>query len=194
MAKKISLEKKESLLKKMAQNSNISLRKLAKENGVGYTTLCSWRQKMQATRPAVVVATTTMAGEVEGSVGNMSQPNINAENWPSNKKFLAVISTSSMNAHDKSEYCRSKGLYVEQVDAWAKVCAQANALSVQASSELREELKVSAHKVKELERELDRKEKALAEAAVLLVSRKKANAIWPDNEEDWSMPQIALQQ
>ena len=35
-----------------------------------------------------------------------------------------------------------------------------------------------------LEKELLRKEKALAEAAALLVLRKKADAIWGDQEEE----------
>ncbi|WP_211231272.1 hypothetical protein [Halonatronum saccharophilum] len=37
---------------------------------------------------------------------------------------------------------------------------------------------------KKLEKELRRKEKALAETAALLVLRKKANAIWGDPEEE----------
>jgi hypothetical protein len=37
-------------------------------------------------------------------------------------------------------------------------------------------------RIQELERELNRKEKALAEAAALLVLRKKAQAIWGDED------------
>ena len=37
---------------------------------------------------------------------------------------------------------------------------------------------------KELERELKRKEAALAEAAALIILKKKANAIWGDGEDD----------
>jgi hypothetical protein len=174
---KISAEKKESLLKKMARDSNISLKKLGRENQVGYSTLCGWRQVMRATEQSVSV------GGSEPTRDTL-KAKVNAEAWPSNRKFLAVVSTLSMNAQEKSEYCRSKGLYVEQLDTWGKICSQANGLSTQASSELREELRETAHKVKELERELFRKEKALAEAAALLVLRKKATAIWEENEED----------
>ena len=38
--------------------------------------------------------------------------------------------------------------------------------------------------IKKLERELNRKEKALAETAALLVLSKKWEAIWGENEED----------
>jgi len=39
-------------------------------------------------------------------------------------------------------------------------------------------------KIKKLERELNRKEKALAETATLLVLSKKWEAIWGETEED----------
>lgn len=50
----------------------------------------------------------------------------------------------------------------------------------QAGKELRAERKEK----EKLEEELARKEKALAEAAALLVLRKKADAIWGTDEED----------
>ena len=39
-------------------------------------------------------------------------------------------------------------------------------------------------RIRELEKELRRKEKALAETAALLVLKKKANAIWGDRGDD----------
>ena len=41
-----------------------------------------------------------------------------------------------------------------------------------------------AQRIKELERDLARKEKALAEAAALMILRKKAEAIWGRGDED----------
>ena len=45
------------------------------------------------------------------------------------------------------------------------------------------EHKADKKRIKELERELRRKEKALAEAAALLVLRKKFNAYWEEKED-----------
>ena len=53
-------------------------------------------------------------------------------------------------------------------------------VKTKASKELREERK----KNERLEKELARKDKALAETAALLVLRKKANAIWGTEEEE----------
>ena len=52
------------------------------------------------------------------------------------------------------------------------------------AARLNRELKEAEKKNKQLARELDRKEKALAEAAALLVLRKKADAIWGEPEEE----------
>ena len=53
-----------------------------------------------------------------------------------------------------------------------------------AASRLNRELKDSEKERRKLEKELQRKEKALAEAAALLVLSKKANAIWGDPEDE----------
>jgi predicted NAD-dependent protein-ADP-ribosyltransferase YbiA (DUF1768 family) len=52
------------------------------------------------------------------------------------------------------------------------------------SAEERRELQQERKKTRKLEKELKRKEKALAEAAALLVLQKKAQAIWGDGEDD----------
>lgn len=49
---------------------------------------------------------------------------------------------------------------------------------------LRESVKDEQKQVKKLERELVRKDKALAEAAALLVLTKKVRAIWGDSEDE----------
>lgn len=43
---------------------------------------------------------------------------------------------------------------------------------------------VESRRVRELERELRRKDKALAEAAALLVLQKKVQALWGDGDDD----------
>jgi transposase len=82
-----------------------------------------------------------------------------------------------------AEYCRSKGLYVEQVNAWKDACMQANGGVAEQAARLQKELRQKERDYKKLEQELRRKEAALAETAALLVLRKKANAIWGDGED-----------
>ncbi len=69
-------------------------------------------------------------------------------------------------------YCRRKGLYPEQIQAWSKTCMQANAAVVNKADKTR--IKKQARRLRQLESELRRKDKALAETAALLVLQKKS--------------------
>ena len=74
-------------------------------------------------------------------------------------------------------------MFVEQVSAWRDACLQANGGVAKEAVRYQQELKQTAKRVKDLEKELRRKEAALAETAALLVLRKKADAIWGDGED-----------
>jgi hypothetical protein len=87
-----------------------------------------------------------------------------------------------MNQAELSAYCRSKGLYSEHIDAWRTQCRQANAtLSTQAD---RKKFNEQTKEIQRLKSELTRKEKALAEAATLLILKKKVHQIWGDVEDN----------
>lgn len=89
-----------------------------------------------------------------------------------------------MTETELAEYARKKGLYVEQIKAWKDACMNANGGVAQEAARLTKELKAAERANKQLQKELDRKEKALAETAALLVLRKKADAIWGDPEDE----------
>ena len=89
-----------------------------------------------------------------------------------------------MSETDLAEYARQKGLYVEQIAEWRDACINANGGMARMARSLNAALKESEKEKRRLEKELQRKEKALAEAAALLVLRKKLEAIWGESEED----------
>ena len=75
-------------------------------------------------------------------------------------------------------YCRQRGLYAEQIRAWRAACEQANDRERASTQRLGQATKDEKKRIKTLERDLARKEKALAEAAALLVLRKHAAGIY----------------
>lgn len=89
-----------------------------------------------------------------------------------------------MNEAELAEYCRQRGLYPEQVKAWRAACEQATDWERESAQQLSQAVRQEKQRNKELERELNRKEKALAETAALLILRKKAQAIWGDGEDE----------
>ena len=67
---------------------------------------------------------------------------------------------------------------------WREACERANDWERAATSRITRETKDDKTRIKALERDLARKEKALAEAAALMILRKKAEAIWGRGGED----------
>lgn len=161
-----SLERREWVLRQMMPPSNRSVVELSEETGITAVTLYAWRKQARA------------AGVVVPGDGKSS------EAWSSADKFRVVLEVAGLNEVELAEYCRRKGLYVEQIQAWRAACEQANATAAEQARVLREQDKTSRQRIKALERELRRKESALAEAAALLVLRKKAEAIWGKDEDD----------
>jgi transposase-like protein len=164
--KHYSIERKQAVIAKMMPPHNISVSALSDETGISQQTLYSWRNKAKE------------EGQVVPGDGK------NPEKWSSEDKFAVVTETLAMNTAELSEYCRKKGLYPEQIADWKASCMQANATAQEIAKANREQSKQDKKKIKKLESELRRKEKALAETAALLVLQKKAQALWGESEDD----------
>lgn len=96
-----------------------------------------------------------------------------------------VLVTASMDEASKSAWCRENGVYPQELEQWRAAATQALADPEDAARISHREKKADRRRIKELERDLRRKEKALAEAAALLVLSKKLEAIFPkDKDED----------
>jgi transposase len=161
-----SKEQKEAIIKRMMPPINESVAKISKEEGITEVTLYKWRKEAR------------IAGVATPGNGQTS------DKWSSEDKFLIVMETFAMNETELAEYCRKKGLYREQIEAWRTACLKANGQVFDQSKQLNGALKEEQKRAKQLEKELQEKEKALAEAAALLLLRKKAQAIWGDDEEE----------
>lgn len=102
----------------------------------------------------------------------MKKSKLNAE-----QRFSIVLETATFTEEELSQYCREKGLYPDQVKQWKQACITANTNVTKVDD------KADKKRIRELEKELHRKEKALAETAALLVLRKKFNAHFGLEEE-----------
>lgn len=161
-----SEEFKYSIIKRMMPPQNETVSAIARETGLSEGTLYDWKKKAKSKGIAVP------GGESE------------SERWSTQDKFSIVVETATLSEIEMAEYCRKKGLYVEQVQAWRDACVQANGGVAQQASQFQKDLREKDKELKKMNQELRRKEAALAETAALLVLRKKANAIWGDNEDE----------
>ena len=158
-----SEEFKASIIARMLPPNNVPVPQLVRETGIPKDTLYTWRSKHRKAQGIAALA--------PASGGELS----------SEEKFAVVIETASLNEVELGEYCRRKGLYPQQIQAWCDTCMQAH--DPAAAKVDREQLRRQTKAIKQLETELRRKEKALAEAAALLVLQKKVRALWEDPED-----------
>ena len=163
---KYSKEFKETVVQKMMPPNAQSIAQIHRDTGVSEPTLYNWRNQYKNEGRAVP-----------------ADPS-NPENWSAQNKLAVVIESASLNEQALSEYCRKKGLYVEQIDRWKEMALGGYEVQGRLSTDERQELKQTKKQKRQIEKELRRKEKALAETAALLVLSKKCNAIWGEAEED----------
>jgi len=160
-------EFKDNIIARMLPPNNVGVPQLAQETGVPKDTLYTWRLKHRKSQGNAPAAPVTASGGLS-----------------SEEKFAVVMESATLNEVELSEYCRSKGLYPEQIQAWREACLQAN--TVVTPKVDRAQIRAQAKQLKALEAELRRKDKALAETAALLVLQKKVQAIWGEHEDEKS--------
>lgn len=134
---------------------------VSREVGVSTATLERWRAE----------ALSAAAGE-PGAAGS--------ERWTAPARLEALMATAAMDSATRSAWCREHGLYVADLDAW-KRDAISGLGEPRGASEV--DTRQDRRRIKELERELHRKDKALAETAALLVLSKKLAAVFHQGED-----------
>lgn len=166
MRSRTTEEYKKAVVRKLA-TSVLSDRQFATEEGIAFSTLHKWKTRYQVD--------TSDHGKSENDI---------ADKWSAEEKFSVVLESASLSEIELGEYCRRKGIYPEQLSLWKNACIQGNLKISDHKKQAQLDSKADKKRIKELERELARKEKALAEAAALLLLRKKLDALWNGNEED----------
>lgn len=166
MQKRYSQEAKEAIVRRMLPPTSVTISELCKETGVARSTIYKWKNDYRSKG-------ITVPSDKSKSV-----------NWSAKNKLAVVIETASLNAVELNEYCRHKGLYPDQVTQWKQSALLGYQHSDNNKKEQNRHSQEDKQKIKSLESEIRRKDKALAETAALLVLSKKFEAIWGGNEED----------
>ena len=131
---------------------------VARESGIAAGTLERWREQARA-RPA------------------------RGRAWTAAGRLGAVVTPAALYEAELSAWCRSHGVYPQDLAKWRASATTALA----APEELRaspQATRADRKRIKELERELLRKDRALAETAALLVLSKKVQAIFSRGEDE----------
>jgi transposase len=102
------------------------------------------------------------------------------QDWTALERAEVVLKASRLAPQELGEFLRSQGLHRETLDEWTTALEET--LSAQAPRSSR--ALSDAKRIRELERDLARKDRALAETAALLILKKKMALFWGDDDED----------
>lgn len=156
---------KDCMIRKMVGPDAVSATDLARDVGIHQTTLSRWL------RDAGDAASVAACAQGEPDNATPRRP----KDWTPEEKWKAVVEAESLTEEQLGGFLRRKGLHEAQTREWraqtlSGLHARPTPCLAKGSPEVR--------RVRELEKELDRKEKALAEAAALLVLQKKVRVLW----------------
>lgn len=163
------------MVKRLSGPFPISATALSKECGIPQQTLSRWLHEA-STLPL-------MSNEPE-------KPASKSDYTPE-EKLRVVMEVSRLSEVELGAYLRREGLHSTQIDEWRRAMLESLAdpgAQDKRSSAERQRAKQEAQRIRALERDLDRKNKALAEVTALLALQKKVQVLWGDADESTRPP------
>ena len=170
---------RDRMVRRLSGPGAVSASSLSVESGVSQGTLSRW---LLEAGTGNVGGMKKPAKKPDGGEGHGAQRNGKAKPTAS-EKLRAVIETASLTESELGEYLRREGLHEADVRLWRQMAEGALGNEERVRADERNQRALDAKRVKELERELRRKDAALAETAALLVLKKKVLAIWGDEDD-----------
>ena len=155
---------KSAMVAKIALPDGSSVSALSQEVGIPHQTLSRWVKEY------------ANFGGNGGRIMNRKRP----DDWTAEKKLKAIVEYENLDEEQRGKYLREKGLHSVHLERWQQEFVEAYASRKKKTKGGDPRQK----RIKELEGDLRRKDKALAETAALLVLKKKAQAIWGDPEDE----------
>jgi transposase-like protein len=152
-----SEEFRASIAARLLPPNNARVADIVKETGVPKDTLYEWRTRYR---------------NKQGVSPSSGKP---TNQYSADDKLAVIIEAATLNEAELGEYCRRKGLYPVQIATWKASMVQG--LMSEPSKADREQNQKQFKTIQCLEKDLARKEKALAEVVALLVLQKKFQAL-----------------
>ncbi len=157
------------MVKRLVGPERISASALSREVGVSQATLSRWKQQAR-TLPA-------MSGSKDKSMKDAKS----SRQWSSKEKLQVVVDAAQLSDEELGGFLRSRGLHTSQLEEWHLLAQQALEGSTKPK---RRKASPEAKQIKALEKELLRKDRALAEVTALLALKKRMQDLWEDEDDD----------
>lgn len=152
---------KEEAIRKTLQRGTRTVSEMAQELNLSVHTLKNWMRK-----PKLGAVRTPAADKPVGQ-------------WSGAERLQALLDTHALSEEERNAWCRQRGLFAHQLHAWRRALEEAPARAGAGVQELR----ALRDDLARARRDLARKDRALSEAAALLVLQKKYQALWEDEDK-----------
>jgi transposase-like protein len=166
------------MVQRMSGPKSVSAHALSKEVGIGQPTLSRWLREAATISTMAKRKTKAVAPKSTGPAPRRPS------DWPMEEKMRVVLESVGLSESELGSTLRREGLHDEDLVRFRDEVRGAALSGASSAKKARSGPTDDQKKIKALERELRRKEAALAEAAALLVLRKKLNALWGEEGED----------
>jgi len=154
--------------KALNRDSDVTLQSIADALGVNISTLCRWMLKAREHELEI---------EPVSAMNKAKRP----QDWTLEERLQLIIACAAFDEDRLGEYCREQGVFPHHVKQW-KIDFSTNKGQAQGSSQV-SDIKRLKEENKALKKEVNRKDRALAETAALLVLQKKVQDIWGYDED-----------
>lgn len=173
---------KARMVGRMAGPEGISATALSREVGVSQNSLSQW---LRRARTLGVVTTTNSNGNGRGAMTEQEAEGDTLKkrprDWTAEERLEAVTEAAKLSGDELGAFLRRKGLHEAQLASWRKAILEALGPGGKKPASKNS---AEAKRIRELEKELRRKDSALAETAALLTLSKKVRALWGDRDVD----------
>jgi len=166
---------KRRMVQKLCEPNAPTASTLARQEGVSNTSLSRWRHQADILWD--------MKKQDKSNELNKETIPTRPQDWSLEEKLQTVLDAAALSDKELGAYLRRKGLHEGTLEQWRSLASSALGKPPPKNKKSRAHKKADK-RVKKLERELKRKNAALAETAALLVLKKKAQAIWGDEDDD----------
>lgn len=150
--------KEQALAKVYSRGNEQSVQSVADDLNINLQTLKKWMKKTEL-----------------DSIRTRQPKSKRPQDWRPEERLAALQKTYGLSGEDLNAWCRERGVFAHQLEQWkTDFC---DPLGMEETGEKTRNLRILKAENQRLERELFRKDKALAEAAALLVLQKKFRAL-----------------
>jgi transposase len=176
MTQKISQSFKIQAVKKvLSRNDQTTIEDISKTLGVARSSLYRWVEEAKHQQ-----LDTALLDDQPLSIRAMPVEKRPCD-WRQAEKMALIIRCGALDEEHVNTLCREQGIYPHHVEQWENDFLTPSNQKGSIPSAI--ESKKLRQENKQLKKELNRKDKALAEAAALLILQKKANILWGNDEE-----------